>query len=98
MQLVRSLLDQAPAAGLTVMRAWATTVDDNYALQPSPGVYNEAVFRGLDYTLDQASQRNIKVGPLTQVQKADVHRIELGCFQLGAQLQGPAPCHFMVGG
>ena len=62
MQLVRSLLDHAPVAGLTVMRAWATTVDDNYALQTSPGVYNEAVFRGLDYSLDQASQRNIKVG------------------------------------
>lgn len=27
---------------------------------PFPGVYNEAVFRGLDYALDQARQRGLK--------------------------------------
>ena len=54
-------MGQAVSSGLTVMRAWADTVDTSYALQTAPGVYNEAVFRGLDYALDQASQHNIRV-------------------------------------
>lgn len=54
-------MDQAADAGLTVMRAWASTVDQAYALQTAPGVYNEAVFKGLDYALDEARKRNIRV-------------------------------------
>lgn len=54
-------MDEAPAAGLTVMRAWAASVDGTYALQTQPGAYNEAVFRGLDYALDEARKRNLKV-------------------------------------
>lgn len=54
-------MDQATAAGMTVMRAWASSVDTDYALQSAPGVYNEAIFRGLDYALDEAGKRNIKV-------------------------------------
>ncbi|CAL8463534.1 g3068 [Coccomyxa elongata] len=54
-------MDAAVAAGFTVMRAWSHGVTPNYALQTSPGVYNEAMFQGLDYALDQAQQRNIKV-------------------------------------
>jgi hypothetical protein len=54
-------MDAAVAAGFTVMRAWSHGVTPNYALQTAPGVYNEAMFRGLDYALDEAQQRNIKV-------------------------------------
>ena len=32
-----------------------------YALEESPGVYNEAVFRGLDYFLDEARKRDMRV-------------------------------------
>ncbi len=60
-QLIRDQMDAAVAAGFTVMRAWSHGVTANYALQTSPGVYNEAMFQGLDYALDQAQQRNIKV-------------------------------------
>lgn len=54
-------MDAAVAAGFTVMRAWTHGVTPNYALQTSPGVYNEAMFRGLDYALDEARQHGIKV-------------------------------------
>ncbi|DBB02500.1 hypothetical protein WJX82_002641 [Trebouxia sp. C0006] len=61
-QLVRSYMDTAIANNLNVMRIWAQTVGFNRApFQTSPGVYNENIFRGLDYTLDQARQRNLKV-------------------------------------
>ena len=44
------------------MRIWAQTVGFNRApFQTSPGVYNENIFRSLDYALEQARQRNIKV-------------------------------------
>lgn len=62
MQLIRSYMDTAVANNLNVMRIWAQTVGFNRApFQTSPGVYNENIFRGLDYTLDQARQRNLKV-------------------------------------
>uniref|UniRef100_A0A1D2A9E3 mannan endo-1,4-beta-mannosidase n=1 Tax=Auxenochlorella protothecoides TaxID=3075 RepID=A0A1D2A9E3_AUXPR len=59
--LVRELLDRAQANGLNTMRTWAFTVDERFALQTAPGEYNEAVFRGLDYLLDEARQRGIKL-------------------------------------
>jgi mannan endo-1,4-beta-mannosidase len=59
-QLIRMQMNAGVAAGLTVLRAWSHGVTANYALQTSPGVYNEAMFRGLDYALDQAAQHNLK--------------------------------------
>eukprot|EP00891_Asterochloris_glomerata_P001627 jgi/Astpho2/1627/e_gw1.00030.19.1_t len=59
--LVRQLMDEAVADGFTVLRAWATAVDPQYSLQPSPGNFSEPIFRGLDYVLDQARQRNLKM-------------------------------------
>ena len=62
LQLLRSYMDTAVANNLNVMRIWAQTVGFNRApFQTSPGVYNENIFRGIDYTLDQARQRNLKV-------------------------------------
>ena len=58
-------MDTAVANNLNVMWIWAQTVGFNRApFQTSPGVYNENIFRGLDYTLDQARQRNLKVRAL----------------------------------
>ena len=71
MQLVRSYMDTAVANNLNVMRIWAQTVGFNRApFQTSPGVYNENLFRGLDYTLDQARQRNLKASTLRLVSTA----------------------------
>ena len=44
-QLIRSIMDQAVANGLNVMRAWAAAVSPEYALQPSPGNFSEPIFR-----------------------------------------------------
>ncbi len=54
-------MDLAVTDQLTVLRTFAFATDAPYALQTSPGVYNEGVFRGLDYALDQARQRGLKV-------------------------------------
>ena len=62
-QLIRSIMDAAVASGLNVMRAWAHAVSPEYALQTSPGVFSEPIFRGLDYALDQARARGLKVRP-----------------------------------
>ena len=56
-------MDQAVSSGLTVMRAMAFGVSKEYALETSPGQYSEVIFRGMDYMLDQARQRGIKVSP-----------------------------------
>ena len=44
------------------VRIFAHSVLPGHAMQTSPGVYNEAVFRGLDYALQAASSRGFKVG------------------------------------
>ena len=64
MQLIRNLMDKAVVVNLNVMRAFATAVDTYYPMEISPGVYNENVFRGLDYALEQARQRGLKVNLL----------------------------------
>ncbi len=56
-------MDEAVGANLTVMRAWAVGVTAPYSVQTSPGVYVEAMLRGIDYALDQARQHNIRVCP-----------------------------------
>ncbi|KAK9815739.1 hypothetical protein WJX72_008765 [[Myrmecia] bisecta] len=60
-QLLRAQLDAAVKAGFTVMRAWGVGVTRAFQLEMEPGVYNEAVFWGLDYALDEARQRKLKV-------------------------------------
>ncbi len=37
--------------GLNVMRVFAHTTDPNFPLQTAPGVYNEKVFKALDFVL-----------------------------------------------
>ena len=61
LQLLRSLFDLAVANDLNVVRFFAFAVSPEYALQPNPGQYNEAIFRGLDYALDQLRSRGLKV-------------------------------------
>lgn len=73
-QLVRALLDAALAAGLNTLRMWSHGVTATFSSQPSPGVYAEPIFRGLDYALDQARLRNIKARP-PHVPKGVLHRV-----------------------
>lgn len=59
--MIRDIMDLAVADNLNMLRTFAFATNALYPMQTSPGVYNEAVFQGLDYVLDQARQRGIKV-------------------------------------
>ena len=61
MQLIRTLWDTAVENNLNLVRFFAFGVSPEYALQPSPGQYSEAIFRGLDYALEQLRTRGLKV-------------------------------------
>ena len=61
-------LDRLQTLGITNVRAMAASEGPDTepyrtvpSLMPQPGVYNEQVFQGLDYFLDQLSQRGIRV-------------------------------------
>ena len=54
--LVRQALREASRMGLNVMRVFAHTTDPNFPLQTAPGVYNEKVFKALDFVLVEVSR------------------------------------------
>jgi mannan endo-1,4-beta-mannosidase len=56
-------LAMANQLGFSVLRTWAfyDGGGDGLALQPSPGVYNEAAFQALDYVLHQADQHGVRL-------------------------------------
>ena len=60
-ELVKSQLRKAYQHGFNVVRTWANPVVLEHALLEEPGVYNEAMFRGLDYFLDEARKSNVRV-------------------------------------
>ncbi len=56
------VLDQAKAAGLTVIRTWAFCDGAEWnALQPAPGEWDERVFAALDWLLAEAAARGLRV-------------------------------------
>ena len=83
---MREIMDEAAAAGLTLVRAWAHGSSPEYALQPQPGRFSEPVFRGLDYALDQARQRGIKAraqpgcSPSCEAFERGALQPQSGCF------------------
>lgn len=50
-QLMRQQMDAAVSHNLTVMRFWVPGVSPTYALQTSPGAYNEAMLEGTNAPL-----------------------------------------------
>ncbi|XP_031478193.1 mannan endo-1,4-beta-mannosidase 7-like [Nymphaea colorata] len=58
---VTSAFQQASSHGLTVARTWAFSDGGYGALQYSPGVYNEQMFRGLDFVVSEARRYGIKL-------------------------------------
>src|SRR6185295_12406773 len=62
--MVDELLQDASGLGLNVIRTWAFCEgagENGFCFQPSPGVYDEATFRKLDYVLFRANQLNLRV-------------------------------------
>ncbi|CAN6446632.1 unnamed protein product [Victoria cruziana] len=58
---VTSAFQQASSHGLTVARTWAFSDGGYGALQYSPGVYNEQMFRALDFVVSEARRYGIKL-------------------------------------
>lgn len=55
------IMDAAVRNNFTVLRIWAHGVTPQYATMTSPGKFNEALLRGLDYALLQARLRGLKI-------------------------------------
>ncbi|XP_022722492.1 mannan endo-1,4-beta-mannosidase 6-like isoform X2 [Durio zibethinus] len=58
---VSELFQQASSVGLTVCRTWAFNDGQWRALQKSPSVYDEEVFKALDFVVTEAKKYNIKL-------------------------------------
>ncbi|KAJ1254442.1 hypothetical protein BS78_K053000 [Paspalum vaginatum] len=52
-------LEEAARLGATLVRTWAFSDGGYRALQASPGVYDEDVFRGLDYVIAEAKKHGV---------------------------------------
>ncbi|KAL1820802.1 hypothetical protein ACET3Z_015671 [Daucus carota] len=58
---VSSTFQEAVSSGLTISRTWAFSDGGNQPLQSSPGVYNEQMFQGLDFVVNEARRQGIKL-------------------------------------
>ena len=59
---VDAVLDAAAGVGLEVIRTWAFATGEQWnALQPRPGVWDERVLSGLDYVVDAAAARGLRL-------------------------------------
>ncbi|KAH9673429.1 Mannan endo-1,4-beta-mannosidase 6 [Citrus sinensis] len=58
---VSELFHQASSAGLTVCRTWAFNDGQWRALQTSPSVYDEEVFKALDFVISEAKKYKIRL-------------------------------------
>lgn len=59
--LVSNVFQEASSHGLSVARTWAFNDAGDRALQTSPGIYNEQVFKGLDFVVAEARKYGIKL-------------------------------------
>jgi xylose isomerase len=60
---VSARMQAARAAGLSAIRIWGHGDGVQTLLQTDAGVYDEQVFRSLDYVVHQARLHNIRVRP-----------------------------------
>ncbi|KAL0557289.1 hypothetical protein IC582_005815 [Cucumis melo] len=58
---VTEVFKQAASVGLTVCRTWAFNDGQWRALQKSPSVYDEEVFKGLDFVISEAKKFKIRL-------------------------------------
>ncbi|CAO2839136.1 unnamed protein product [Amaranthus hypochondriacus] len=58
---VTEVFQQASSVGLSVCRTWAFNDGQYRALQKSPSVYDEDVFKGLDFVVSEAKKYNIRL-------------------------------------
>ena len=58
---VTAQLDKAAANGLNVVRSFAFGTTEGFGLQTKPGEYNEKAFKALDFMIDEAGKRDLKL-------------------------------------
>jgi mannan endo-1,4-beta-mannosidase len=58
---VTNQLDVAVKTGLKVVRIWAHTITEGYALRPTKTTWNERALKGLDFFISECEKREIKV-------------------------------------
>lgn len=58
---VKAQLDKAAANGLNVVRSFAFGTTEGFGLQTKPGEYNEKAFKALDFVIDEAGKRGLKL-------------------------------------
>ena len=58
---VTAQLDKAVEQGLNTVRAFAFGTEEGFALQKKPGQYDEATFKALDFVLDEARKRGLRL-------------------------------------
>ncbi|GMH38711.1 hypothetical protein BSKO_06595 [Bryopsis sp. KO-2023] len=60
---VVEVLDKSQELGINVIRTWGFSEGplEWRSLQPAPGEYDEATWRGMDFVLDEASKRGIRM-------------------------------------
>ncbi|XP_075507912.1 mannan endo-1,4-beta-mannosidase 6-like [Primulina tabacum] len=58
---VSEVFQQASSVGLTVCRTWAFNDGQWRALQKSPSIYDEQVFKGLDFVISEAKKYKIRL-------------------------------------
>ncbi|XP_039114140.1 mannan endo-1,4-beta-mannosidase 1-like isoform X2 [Dioscorea cayenensis subsp. rotundata] len=61
MDKVSRALCQASSYGMTVVRTWAFKDGGYRPLQSSPGVYNEDMFKGLDFVISEAKKYGLRL-------------------------------------
>ncbi len=56
-----NVMNQGVAAGMKVIRVWAHSITAGWEMQKSPGQYDEKVLQGMDFVMDEAAKRGLKL-------------------------------------
>ena len=56
-----NVMNQGVAAGMKVMRVWVHSITEGWEMQTAPGIYNEKILHGMDFVMDEAHKRGLKL-------------------------------------
>ena len=56
-----NVMNQGVAAGMKVIRVWAHSITPGWEMQTGPDTYNETVLKGMDFVMDEAHKRGLKI-------------------------------------
>ena len=56
-----NVMNEGVAAGMKVIRVWAHSITAGWEMQKGPGSYDEKVLKGMDFVMDEAHKRGLKI-------------------------------------